>query len=53
MTLWYRKRVTTFADMRSCCRLAPWERWWSNRGDACPANRAPAAWLQEYLATAA
>ena len=50
---WYLKRVITFADMLSCCRLAQWERWWSNRGDACPANQAPEAWLREYLATAA
>jgi DDE superfamily endonuclease len=50
---WYLKRVTTFADMLSCCRLAQWERWWSNRGDVCPANTTPEAWLLEYLATAA
>lgn len=50
---WYPKQVTTFADMLSCCRLAHWERWWSERGDACPANQTPEAWLLEYLATAA
>lgn len=50
---WYLKRVTTFADMLSSCRLAHWERWWSERGDKCPAKMAPEEWLLEYLATAA
>jgi DDE superfamily endonuclease len=50
---WYPKSVTTFADMLSCCRLAMWTRWWSERRDACPANEAPEEWLLEYLATAA
>ena len=50
---WYIKRVTTFSDMLSCCRLALWESWWSDRGDKCPAKMDPEAWLLEYLATAA
>jgi len=50
---WYLKRVTAFADMIACCRLAQWQQWWSNRVDVCPANMAPEAWLLEYLATAA
>ena len=50
---WYVKRVTSFADMISCCRLAHWESWWSDRGDKRPANTAPKDWFLEYLATAA
>jgi hypothetical protein len=50
---WYAKGVVTFADILACCRLALWERWWSQRGDKRPAQQAPEAWLLEYLATAA
>jgi hypothetical protein len=50
---WYVKRVTTFADMLSCCRLALWDQWWLELSDACPANGAAEEWLLEYLATAA
>jgi len=50
---WYRKRVTTFADMLSSCRLALWEGWRSEGRDTCPAAKDPEAWLLEYLATAA
>lgn len=50
---WYPKTVTTFADMLSCCRLALWQQWWSERGNTCPANASAEQWLLEYLATAA
>ena len=50
---WYPKKVTTFSDMLSCCRLALWESWWSGTGDTCPANEPSEEWLLEYLATAA
>jgi hypothetical protein len=50
---WYRKGVTTFADMLACCRLSLWEGWWSAAGDRSPARAEAEAWLLEYLATAA
>ncbi len=50
---WYRKAVTTFADMLACCRLALWTRAQRELGDRCPANLDAEGWLLEYLATAA
>ena len=48
---WYKKKTTTFADMLSCCRLALWENWRSERSDKCPANQPSEEWLLEYLST--
>lgn len=50
---WYDKKVTTFSDMLSKCRLALWANWRSaGGGDKAPPTP-PEAWLLEYLATAA
>src|SRR5450755_140944 len=49
---WYVKKVITFTDMASTCRLAHWENWWRRRANKCPADKAPFDWLLEYVATA-
>ena len=50
---WYDKSAPTFSAMLSSCRLALWANWWSN-GSVHNAPPTPAAaWLLEYLATAA